>query len=318
MSITNRIVLMGAALVCLMVSAAACVKAGEQGGGKPGVLYLARHGQTEWNRVSRFQGDPDLDQIGYLNRVSLWLLLKDTPLQAIYTSSKRRTQRTAALVARQHKLAIRVRPALDEIHSGVLEGICYKYMQPDTQKPGSAACAVTARGSDPTLAKQAVARIWAAVKAKGTAGRVPLGENYADMKKRLAPLIPELKSAASRGNVLAVGHGLINRVALHLLLGWSLDQVHKLRQENDQVYRISGLHDGKHQIELYAPGHGWRRCAPPKKHQKHLSCSAPTGAPTGAPKGKASVPAKPASPATGASPEKAPASQPTPSAGSVP
>ncbi|PIE17512.1 MAG: hypothetical protein CSA65_08800 [Proteobacteria bacterium] len=308
-------------LVGLTLGAVGCVKPGERGGGKPGVLYLARHGQTRWNRISQFQGDPDLDQIGYLNRVSLWLLLKDEKLHAVYTSSKRRTQRTAALVARQHGLAIRARAALDEIHSGVLEGICYKHMQPDTTKPGAADCDVPAQGSRPALAMRAVQRIWAEAKAKGLAGRVPLGENYADMVKRLSPLIPELKSAVGRGNVLAVGHGLINRVALHLLLGWSLDQVHKLRQENDQVYRISGLHGGKLMVELYTPGQGWRRCSTPKKHQRRLDCSPPEAKPSGG-KVFAVTKAPPAkTPPAKAPPAKAPpAKTPTsrPAAGSLP
>lgn len=306
-----KFVVLWVSLAGLVVGAVGCVKAGEKGGGKPGVLYLARHGQTRWNRISQFQGDPDLDQIGYLNRVSLWLLLKDEQLHAIYTSGKRRTQRTAALLARQHGLAIRVRPALDEIHSGVLEGICYKHMQPDTKKPGAAECDVPARGSRPALALKAVQRIWAEARAKGPAGRVPLGENYADMKKRLSPLIPELKGAVGRGNVLAVGHGLINRVALHLLLGWSLDQVHKLRQENDQVYRIEGLHDGKLAIELYTPGHGWKRCSPPKAHQKRLDCSPP---PLG--KGEKAEASPKKGPAQKA-PQKAPTSRPS-AGGSVP
>ncbi|MCK5795754.1 MAG: histidine phosphatase family protein, partial [Deltaproteobacteria bacterium] len=210
-------------------------------GDAPGVLYLARHGQTAWNRVARFQGDPDLDQVGYLNRLSLWLLLKDIPLQTIFTSTKRRTQRTAALVAKQQKLPIFPRAALDEIASGVLEGICYQYMQPDTHKPGAKDCDVPARGGRPALAKKAVARIWAKVQSKGLQGRVPLGENYGDMIVRLKPFIPELKEALARGNVLAVGHGVINRVLLHVLFGWPLKTVYKIHQENDQVYRIAGL-----------------------------------------------------------------------------
>src|SRR3989339_328160 len=82
--------------------------------GVPKIVYIARHGQTEYNRVGRFQGNPDLDSVGYINRASLWLLLKDRPLAAIYTSKLLRTQRTAELLAVQHGLPILTRADLNE------------------------------------------------------------------------------------------------------------------------------------------------------------------------------------------------------------
>jgi len=72
---------------------------------KPQTLYLARHGQTPWNRVSRFQGDPGLDSVGYVNRFNLWMLLRDKKIKAVYTSALKRTQITAQLAARQHQRA---------------------------------------------------------------------------------------------------------------------------------------------------------------------------------------------------------------------
>lgn len=250
-------------------------------GAKPGVLYLARHGQTAWNRVSRFQGDPDLDSVGYLNRVNLWQLLKDTPLVSIFTSDKQRTQRTAALVAREHGLVIKPRSALSEISSGVLEGICFVHMSPNHAQPTAKECEVPARGSRPALAQKAVRAIWAKVRRHGYAGRAPQAESYLDVTKRMKPAIQEVRAALAGGNVLVVGHGVVNRIALHLLLGWPLENVGRLRQENDQVFRIEGLATaGKKRVWLNTPGYGWKRCAPPKKGERYLDCNpGPEGTP---------------------------------------
>lgn len=265
-------------LISLVLTFGACatVSSVKQTQDKPGVLYLARHGQTEWNRVSRFQGDPDLDQIGYLNRVSLWMLLKDVPLHTIYTSDKLRTKRTAELVAKSHNLQPRSRAELSEINSGILAGICFKYMEPTTTKKNADQCPVFVRGSHPELARKEVEKVWQEIKKGGIYAKAPLGENYPDMKARLAPLLKEIRQELKKGNVLAVGHGLINRVALNGLLGWPVEKLYHLRQENDQVYRIEGLHlndASKVNVFLYSPGHEWKQCSPPTKDgQRQLDC----------------------------------------------
>ena len=65
----------------------------------PKDLYIARHGQTEWNRLGRVQGDPDLNAKGYEDRVSLYLALREAGIEAVYSSALLRTRRTAALLA---------------------------------------------------------------------------------------------------------------------------------------------------------------------------------------------------------------------------
>ncbi|MBW2733275.1 MAG: histidine phosphatase family protein [Deltaproteobacteria bacterium] len=240
---------------------------------KPQTLYLARHGQTPWNRVSRFQGDPGLDSVGYVNRFNLWMLLRDKKIKAIYTSALKRTQMTAKLVARQHKVEIQPRAEINEIASGVFEGICFAYMVPGTKKPGAKDCMVVSRGANLEPTKKEIARIWSEYRKKGIRGRLPLAENYFDMKKRAKPFVSELKRTLRRGETLVVGHGLINRVLLHLLLDWPLENVKHLRQGNDQVYRMEGLGTPDTRVYLYTSGHGWKRCSAPKAGDKHLDCS---------------------------------------------
>jgi probable phosphoglycerate mutase len=63
-------------------------------------IYLVRHGETEWNRVRRFQGRSDLplNQEGRKQVRALALALKNKPLVAIYTSPLIRALETARLI----------------------------------------------------------------------------------------------------------------------------------------------------------------------------------------------------------------------------
>jgi probable phosphoglycerate mutase len=240
--------------------------------GQPSVIYLARHGQTEWNRKSRFQGDPDLDAVGYINRFSLWRLTRKRPLHSIYSSERLRSRRTADLVARQHELPLKTRAALNEIDPGVLEGICFGQVMPKKAEHRDSACAVPARGSNPeaTLihARKVLRRAWS----DRIDGRIPLGESFRDVVERTRAFIDELSRGLADREVLVVGHGVVNRALLHHIFKWPLQNVAYLRQDNDQVYRIEGANTGAPQLFLYTPGTGWRRCSPPRRGQRHLDC----------------------------------------------
>lgn len=250
--------------------------------GTPRVIYLARHGQTEWNRVGRFQGDPDLDPVGYVNRVSLWMLLRDRPLDSIYTSEARRTRRTAELLAIQHGLVIQPRAALNEINAGVATGICYALLAGEAARASDRSCLVPSRGSRPEVTMRALRQELGGTRRLRAADRLPLGENYPDLVVRTAPFIEELRRGARDREVLIIAHGVVNRVLLHHLLGWPLETVDSLRQENDQVYRIQSDEQGKvTAIDLFTPGYGWRSCRkPPRPGQKELDCNpGPVAAP---------------------------------------
>jgi broad specificity phosphatase PhoE len=250
--------------------------------GTPRVIYLARHGQTEWNRLGRFQGDPDLDQVGYVNRVSLWMLLRDRPLDTIYTSEARRTRRTAELLAIQHRLAIQPRAALNEISAGVMTGICYALLAGEAARPADRSCLVPSRGSRPEVTMRTLLQELGGARRLRAADRLPLGENYHDLVVRTAPFLEELRRGARDREVLIVAHGVVNRVLLHHLLGWPLETVDSLRQENDQVYRIQSDEQGVvTAVDLFTPGYGWRACrVPPRPGQKELDCNpGPVAAP---------------------------------------
>jgi len=63
-------------------------------------FLLIRHGETEWNRIRKFQGRSDvpLNQKGKDQGHALALALKDEPIKAIYSSPLTRAMETACLI----------------------------------------------------------------------------------------------------------------------------------------------------------------------------------------------------------------------------
>lgn len=64
-------------------------------------ILLARHGETDWNRESRFQGhaDPPLNDLGRQQAAELAETLAGQKLAAVYTSPLRRAHETAEVIA---------------------------------------------------------------------------------------------------------------------------------------------------------------------------------------------------------------------------
>jgi broad specificity phosphatase PhoE len=70
-------------------------------------ILLIRHGETDWNRIHRFQGRSDLplSKEGREQARALALALKDEPIKAIYSSPLARAMETARFVKAYHPSA---------------------------------------------------------------------------------------------------------------------------------------------------------------------------------------------------------------------
>jgi len=87
-------------------------------------IYLARHGQTEWNVAKRWQGTTDipLDQFGIAQAAKLAQKMTQYPIQAIHSSPLQRAAVTAQAVAEKLNLPITYNKELEEIRLGEWEG----------------------------------------------------------------------------------------------------------------------------------------------------------------------------------------------------
>ena len=179
-------------------------------------VYLARHGQSEWNNQGRVTGQTDigLSPKGQQQSGALAECLKGEPLEAIYASALRRTVDTAHPTAVAKRLPIVSLPELNEIHLGVLQG---RY-----------------RDERDTEAQS----LWAQWQADPWGYRVPGGERFDEFAQRVDRGLQSILRQHQGQRVLIVGHRATNRVLLGTLLGWPRERWAELRLRNKYFYRI--------------------------------------------------------------------------------
>lgn len=88
-------------------------------------ILLARHGQTDWNSVGRWQGhaDPPLNAAGRDQARALAELLSGEGIVAVHSSDLQRASETAEIVAARLGVPVVHDPALREIDVGSWSGL---------------------------------------------------------------------------------------------------------------------------------------------------------------------------------------------------
>ncbi len=89
------------------------------------VLYIVRHGETDWNVEHRYLGSTDLplNERGLEQAAVLADRFRDISLAAVYASDLTRSYQTAEIIGRLHGLQVSVLPELREISFGDWEGL---------------------------------------------------------------------------------------------------------------------------------------------------------------------------------------------------
>ncbi|CAD5373928.1 Fructose-2,6-bisphosphatase [Rubrivivax sp. A210] len=188
----------------------------------PTVLYLARHGQSEWNNQGLVTGqlDPGLSAKGLQQSEALAQCLHGETLAAIYASALQRTTATAQPTATRLGLGITQLAALNEIHMGVLQG-----RQRDDTDPEAQA-------------------LWQQWQAAPWGPGVPGGESLAELTQRVDAVLQDLLQRHRGQRVLVVGHRATNRVLMGRLMGWPQERWPEIRLRNKFFYRIEPGADG--------------------------------------------------------------------------
>ncbi|MBI3503330.1 MAG: histidine phosphatase family protein [Proteobacteria bacterium] len=90
----------------------------------PVPFYFLRHGQTDWNREHRLQGNIDvpLNETGLEQAYAAAARLAGLPIATIVASPLSRARRTAEIAAEALGLPVELDPGLAEVALGVREG----------------------------------------------------------------------------------------------------------------------------------------------------------------------------------------------------
>jgi broad specificity phosphatase PhoE len=146
-------------------------------------IYLARHGESDWNVENRFQGHTDrpLTQLGLEQADELANVLADVPLEAVYASPLLRARATAEAVAARKGLDVIALPALREVDVGSWAGLARAEVE---------------------LRFPEGFRSWLA----GGPGWTD-GESYEEMAERVVTALHEIAARHPAGRVLVVSHG---------------------------------------------------------------------------------------------------------------
>jgi phosphoserine phosphatase len=95
------------------------------------LIHLVRHGETDWNRDRRAQGQMEsmLTEAGRQQAIELGRTLRNLPLDEAYVSNSLRTRQTAELALAGRQLQTHFCDQLREIRMGDWEGCLYSDIQ---------------------------------------------------------------------------------------------------------------------------------------------------------------------------------------------
>lgn len=90
------------------------------------MLYVIRHGETDWNRARKVQGHTDIPLNEYGRRLAEETAegMKDIPLDLAYTSPLLRAKETAEIILNGRTIPLYEEERIKELCFGRYEGIC--------------------------------------------------------------------------------------------------------------------------------------------------------------------------------------------------
>ncbi|TAE59901.1 MAG: histidine phosphatase family protein [Nostocales cyanobacterium] len=180
-------------------------------------LLLVRHGETEWNRQGKFQGQIDvpLNDNGRVQAAKAGEFLQDVAFDFAFSSTMARPKETAEIILKHHAdINLQLLEGLREISHGTWEGK-FEY-EIEAGFPGDL-------------------ERWRTVPAQV---QMPEGENLQQVHKRAVAAWETILKFAQENNLqtgLVVAHDATNKTLLCHILGLPLENFWNFRQGNGAV-----------------------------------------------------------------------------------
>jgi len=181
------------------------------------MIYLLRHGETEWNRKKLFRGhsDIELSQRGREQARAAAETLRKRQISSIYTSPVLRSVETAEIVSEVLGIPFTESPELSDPDCGIWTGM-------DLEK---------ARINHP--------QEYELMKNHPSQLRFPGGESVLEVYERVSRFILQDLWDRENENTLLVTHNFIFQVFTMTVLGCHLDNLYNVEMDNGAISQYS-------------------------------------------------------------------------------
>lgn len=190
-------------------------------------VYLIRHGRTAWNKEVRFRGQTDLplDEVGEAQAEAIALRLKNRPIKAIYSSPLTRAIKTAEPLARALGLKVIPEKGFTDINYGHWQGLA------------------------PHEVAQLYPELYQTWLESPHLVRIPGGEGLDDVRARAEEALTRILKQHQGEEIAIVGHQVVNKVLLCVVLGVSNEWFTRIEQDNGCINLFG--YDGQKFIVFY-------------------------------------------------------------------
>ena len=177
-------------------------------------FIIVRHGETEWNREDKLQGQIDiaLSEKGIKQAKEIAKLLKKEKIYTIYSSDLSRAVITAEEINKYHHIKIKKSKNLREIDLG------------------------DANGTLRSELAQKFPEFMEAKKNNYFNASYPNGESYKDVQERVKKFLSEIKE--KNGTILVVAHQGFNRTLIGYLGGIDDLKMTSIEVPHDVIYFV--------------------------------------------------------------------------------
>jgi len=191
-------------------------------------IYLARHGETEYNRRQQIQGrgiDAPLNEKGRHQAEAIADHLKEISLHKVFSSSLKRSKETAEIVGQPQGLKIESYADLDEMNFGILEGRPISEIKLELRQLHE-----NWKSGDVDFASEN-------------------GESPRTVLNRAAGRIESIIKEHQNANLLFVLHGRLIRILVSHWLKYGLSSMDRIKHTNGALYHLEW--DGETFMPVY-------------------------------------------------------------------
>jgi len=197
------------------------------------IIYLIRHGETDWNIDLRVQGKRDipLNISGIKQAEILVSYFEESNIDAIYSSNLVRAYETAKIIGQKIKKDVFIIPDLQEINMGTWEGNFW---------------------NDIKIEYNDFIHHW-----ENNLENIPIpeGESYGQVQKRVVNAFTNIASKhKDNEQIIIVSHGISIKLLVAHLINLSVQNIHKFSIDNASIsiiesngnYKLKSLNNTFH------------------------------------------------------------------------